>query len=130
MNRRTVSRSITSSSGSSQAPVWPVSSPAVIEYSLCCAGSAEREWVAGGPGQLDPHRLGLGEVLHGVDAVLATDAAVAHAAERNMRGDNAIRVDPYRPGPQLRGHPVRPVDVIGPHGAGQTELGGVGRCDR
>src|ERR1700722_7029551 len=76
--------------------------------------SAGRERVAGVPRQLPPPRLGLGEVFDGVDAVLPADAAVAGAAERNMRRDNAVGVDPDRAGPQLGGPPVRTGDVLGP----------------
>src|ERR1700740_1284601 len=79
-----------------------VRAPATMTASSFCdmavvlrvMGSAEGERIAGLPAELDPDGLGLGEVLDGLDAVLAADAARTHAAERDAGGDGAVGVDP------------------------------------
>src|SRR6266702_5570985 len=63
--------------------------------------------------ELDPGRLDLGELVEGVQRLVAADARLLVAAER--RGDVAavVGVDPYRAGTQALGELEGLVDVRG-----------------
>ena len=69
---------------------------------------------SGAAGELDPDRLGLGVLVHGLDAVLPAEAGKTVPAERHVRADHPVGVDPHRAGAQRVRHPVAAVDVLGP----------------
>ena len=74
--------------------------------------------LSGWPGsaELDPGRFDLGELVEGMQGLVAADAALLVATE--WRGDVAavIGVHPHRAGTQALGELERLVDVGGEHG--------------
>src|SRR5690606_12593426 len=80
--------------------------------------------------EVDPGRLQLRVLIHGVQRLVPAEAGLLVAAEG--RGDVAgvEAVDPDDAGPQRAGRPVRLGDVAGPHRGGQAVDGVVADPDR
>src|SRR6185312_7411219 len=105
-----------------------------VSYCVGCSlrklCSAELEGVAGRTGELHPHGLDLGVLVEGVGAVLPTEPALPEPAEGRVGAEHAVGVDPHGASAELGGHPVRPLNVAGPHGAREAVWGVVGELQR
>src|ERR1700680_5259204 len=69
--------------------------------------------------QLHAHILRLGEEVERFEAALATEAAVAHAAERHAQVAAQPAVDPHRSAVDRRSDAVRALEVGRPDARGQ-----------
>src|SRR5438045_1840796 len=63
---------------------------------------------------VQPHSLGVGVLVHGLEPHLAAVAGVAEPAERRARVDALVGVDPHHARPDGVGDAVGPLDVAGP----------------
>src|SRR5262245_52454046 len=81
--------------------------------------SADRERIARSACELDPDRFRLRELADCIETALAADAARAEAAERYVRGDDAVGVDPHGAGANARRHAMCAPDVERPHAGGE-----------
>src|SRR3954451_2628018 len=69
--------------------------------------------------ELAPDALRLQELVHGLDAVLASEAARLDAAERRVERERPVDVDPDGAGLQPARHPVRALELVRPDACGE-----------
>src|SRR5262245_25875871 len=74
---------------------------------------------------VDPHRLGIGVVVHRLEAHLAPITGVADAAERRAGIDALVAVDPDHARAHRICDSVRALQIRGPQPAAEAVLGGV-----
>src|SRR5690606_24402954 len=91
--------------------------------------STEVRFTASGP-QLDANVAGLGEETHRLQAALAAQAGLAHAAERRAQVAHEPAVDPDDAGVDAGGEAVGAGEVARPDRRGQAVVDGIGQRQR